>query len=97
MTQIIASEPGSGQEQIKPLSTANAVSAAGTLIRPQEPVVIIGTGDEKTGGHFLGTDEHTVHRVLAAKLVAKGAAKYKFKEDEAKQKEIEKAEEAVKK
>lgn len=91
--KLTVSEPGSGQEQVKTLTTANAVTEAGTLVRPQEPVVIIGTG-----GEHLGTDEHTVHRVLAAKLVAKGAAKYKDKADEDKQKEIEKAEkEAAKK
>lgn len=83
---------GAGQEGVKALTTKNAVTDAGTLVRPKEPVVIIGTGKTGTGGEFLGKDEHTVHRAIAAKLVNKGAATYKNQEDKDKQAEYDKAE-----
>lgn len=63
-----------GQEEVKPLTTANAVVDGGTLVRPKEDVVIIGTGEY----HQMPKDsEHTVHRVLAEKLVKKGLATLK--------------------
>lgn len=59
-----------GQEDIKPLTTANSVVDGGTLVRPKEDTVIVGTK-----GSLLGDGvEHTVHRVLAEKLVKKGQA-----------------------
>ena len=62
-----------GQEEIKPLTTANSVVDGGTLVRPKEDTVIIGTS-----GSLLGDGvEHTVHRVLADKLVKKGQATLK--------------------
>jgi len=62
-----------GQEDIKPLTTANSVVDGGTLVRPKEDVVIIGTKDSLLGDGI----EHTVHRVLADKLVKKGQATLK--------------------
>ena len=62
-----------GQEDIKPLTTANSVVDGGTLVRPKEDTVIVGTE-----GSLLGDGvEHTVHRVLAEKLVKKGQATLK--------------------
>lgn len=77
-------EPQSGQEQIKPLTTANAVTSDGIKVKPKEPVVIIGVDDKKKNPH-LGTGEHTVHRILAEKLVKKGAATYKNEADKPKE------------
>lgn len=62
-----------GQEDIKPLTTANSVVDGGTLVRPKEDVVIIGAKDSLLGEGV----EHTVHRVLADKLVKKGQATLK--------------------
>lgn len=62
-----------GQEDIKPLTTANSVVDGGTLVRPKEDVVIIGSKDSLLGEGV----EHTVHRVLADKLVKKGQATLK--------------------
>lgn len=62
-----------GQEDIKPLTTANSVVDGGTLVRPKEDVVIIGSKDSLLGEGV----EHTVHRVLADKLVNKGQATLK--------------------
>lgn len=61
------------QEKVKELSTANTVRAGGK-VRPQEPVKIY-AAKSKAGAHLgePGT-EHTVHAVLAHKLVTKGAA-----------------------
>lgn len=61
------------QEKIKELTTANTVRAGGK-VRPQEPVKIY-AAKSKAGAHLgePGT-EHTVHAVLAHKLVTKGAA-----------------------
>jgi len=62
-----------GQEDIKALTTENSVVDGGTLVRPKEDTVIIGTK-----GSLLGDGvEHIVHRVLADKLVAKGQATLK--------------------
>jgi len=62
-----------GQEEVKTLTTENAVVDGGTLVRPKEDTVIIGASNS-----LLGEDvEHTVHRVLAEKLVKKGQANYK--------------------
>ncbi len=62
-----------GQEEIQPLTTENSVVDGGTLVRPKEDVVIVGLKNS-----LLGEDvEHTVHRVLADKLVSKGQAKLK--------------------
>jgi len=62
-----------GQEDIKPLTTQNSVVDGGTLVRPKEDTVIVGTS-----GSLLGDGvEHTVHRVLADKLVKKGQATLK--------------------
>jgi len=62
-----------GQEDIKPLTTANSVVDGGTLVRPKEDTVIVGTKDSLLGDGV----EHTVHRVLADKLVKKGQATLK--------------------
>jgi len=88
MAKIETAEIGSGQEQVKALTTENAVLSIGTLVKAQEPTVIVGLKDSILGENA----EHTVHRVLAAKLVKKGQAKYKNKQDEDKAKEIEAAE-----
>jgi len=61
-----------GQEDIKALTTANAVVDGGTLVRPKEDTVIYGTAKSLLGENV----EHTVHRVLAEKLVKKGQATY---------------------
>lgn len=59
-----------GQEDIKPLTTANSVVDGGTLVRPKEDTIIYGTE-----GSLLGKDvKHTVHRALAEKLINKGQA-----------------------
>jgi len=59
-----------GQEDVKALTTANSVVDGGTLVRPKEDTLIYGTKDS-----FLGFGvEHTVHRVLAEKLIKKGQA-----------------------
>lgn len=59
-----------GQEDVKALTTANAVVDGGTLVRPKEDTVIYGMK-----GSLLGEDvKHTVHRILADKLIAKGQA-----------------------
>lgn len=59
-----------GQEDVKALTTANSVVDGGTLVRPKEDTVIYGTK-----GSLLGEDvKHTVHRVLAEKLIKKGQA-----------------------
>lgn len=59
-----------GQEDIKALTTSNAVVDGGTLVRPKEDTVIYGTD-----GSLLGKDiKHVVHRVLAEKLIKKGQA-----------------------
>lgn len=63
-----------GQEEIKPLNTSNAVVDGGTLVRPKEDVVIIGNGKYD---QLPEDSEHTVHRVLADKLVKKGLATLK--------------------
>lgn len=65
-------EKMSGQEGILPLTTENSVSDAGTLVLPKEDTKIYATADAKHLGEE-GT-EHTVHRVLAEKLVDKGYA-----------------------
>jgi archaeosine-15-forming tRNA-guanine transglycosylase len=59
-----------GQEDVKALTTANSVVDGGTLVRPKEDTVIVGTKDSLLGDGV----EHTVHRVLAEKLIAKGQA-----------------------
>jgi len=59
-----------GQEDIKALTTANSVVDGGTLVRPKEDTVIYGTKDSLLGEGV----EHTVHRVLAEKLIKKGQA-----------------------
>lgn len=59
-----------GQEEIKALTTENSVVDGGTLVRPKEDTVIY--GDK---GSLLGEGvQHTVHRVLAEKLITKGQA-----------------------
>lgn len=59
-----------GQEDVKALTTENSVVDGGTLVRPKENVTIWGTK-----GSYLGEGvEHTVHRMLAIKLVKKGQA-----------------------
>lgn len=65
-------EATSGQENIKALTTANAVTEDGTLVKPQEPVDIYATANSK----HLGAEgtKHSVHRILAEKLVKKDAA-----------------------
>lgn len=65
-------EKMSGQEQIKPLTTANSVTSEGILVKPREDTKIYAT----KGSKHLGDEgtEHIVHRALAEKLVAKGAA-----------------------
>lgn len=63
-----------GQEEVKPLTTSNSVVEGGTLVRPKEDVVIIGTGKYD---QMPEDSEHTVHRVLADKLVKKGLATLK--------------------
>lgn len=62
-----------GQEDIKALTTSNSVVDGGVLVRPKEDTVIIGTKDSLLGDGV----EHTVHRVLAEKLVKKGQATLK--------------------
>lgn len=60
-----------GQEEVKPLTTKNAVvEGVGTLVRPKEDTVIVGTKKSLLGDGV----EHTVHRVLAEKLIKKGQA-----------------------
>jgi len=59
-----------GQEEIKALTTENSVVDGGTLVRPKEDTVIYGAK-----GSLLGEGvKHTVHRVLAEKLIKKGQA-----------------------
>lgn len=59
-----------GQEDVKTLTTENAVVDGGTLVRPKEDTVIYGTE-----GSLLGKGvKHIVHRVLAEKLIKKGQA-----------------------
>ena len=64
-----------GQEDIKPLTTQNSVVDGGTLVRPKEDTVIVGT--DKSNNPLGDGVEHTVHRVLADKLVTKGFATLK--------------------
>lgn len=61
------------QDEKKTLSTAGKVRSSGKVL-PQEPVDIY-AGDSKSGKHLgpVGT-KHSVHAVLADKLVEKGAA-----------------------
>jgi len=61
-----------GQEDVQALTTENSVVDGGTLVRPKEDTVIYGTskGDNPLGDGV----EHTVHRVLAEKLISKGFA-----------------------
>lgn len=69
------------QEDIKPLTTENAVTKDGIKVRPREDVKIIGTGQSK----FLPVgSEHTVHRIQADKLVTDGKANYANDEDKPK-------------
>lgn len=59
-----------GQEEKKELTERNRETPEGTLVRPKEDTVIYGTA-----GSLLGEGvEHTVHRVLAEKLIKKGQA-----------------------
>lgn len=59
-----------GQEDIKALTTENNTVDGGTLVRPKENTVVYGTK-----GSLLGEGvKHTVHRVLAEKLIKKGQA-----------------------
>ena len=61
------------QEGIKPLTTENAVVAGGKKVLPKDDVVIYGIK-----GSILGDGvEHTVHSIMADKLVAKGQATLK--------------------
>jgi hypothetical protein len=64
-----------GQEDIKALTTKNAVVDGGTLVRPKEDVIIIATDAAKHLG-APGT-EHVVHRVMAEKFVSQGVATLK--------------------
>lgn len=78
----MAEELMSGQEGIKPLSTTAAETPEGTLVRPKEPVDIVGTEKSLLGNGV----KHTVHRMLAEKLVNKGQAEYVNDEDKPKKK-----------
>lgn len=70
--ELEKTDPQSGQESIKPLTTKNAVTENGTLVRPKEDTKIYSTGKNK----FLGAKgiEHTVHRIQAEKFVSRGHA-----------------------
>lgn len=74
-------DPQSGQEQIQPLTTKNSVvkvtgkngiEVDGQLVLPKEDTKIYASAKSK----HLGAEgtPHTVHRVLADKLVKKGEA-----------------------
>lgn len=70
-------------KKVAPLTTENAVTNDGILVKQQEPVEIIGTG--KYEG-MSKDSKHTVHRIHAEKLVGKGLAEYANAEDKPKAK-----------
>ncbi len=63
------------QEDIKPLTTDNAVvKGGGKKVRPKDDVVLVATGNAK---FYKEGEEFTAHSALVDKLVAKGFATVK--------------------
>ncbi len=59
------------QEDIKPLTTENAVVAGGKKVLPKDDVELIATAKTK---FYNEGDKFVAHSALAEKLIAKGVA-----------------------